>query len=308
MLSTTIDKYCYLTCRILPPFFPTRHRVVWSHIETVNQIAEILHPCVREGLRFLGCTDNQGYEIHHQGDLPARSGMGSSSSFAVGLVHAVRQLQGKPVSKDQLARLAIQLEQVELKENVGYQDQVAVAHGGFNYIQFSPEGTIQVQPVHCSRQRLESLNERLLLFYLGISRSASDIASQVVANIEKKTQELREMRKLVDVGRSILESGADLDDFGRLLHETWSLKRNLATVVSSDQVDSVYQLARQHGALGGKLLGAGGTGFMVFYVPHERQAEVKTALGQWLNVPFQFESEGSTLLQLHTPGLAARHG
>ena len=297
VLSATIDKYCYLTCRLLPPFFPTRHRVVWSHIETVNQISEILHPCVREGLRFLGCDDSQGYEIHHQGDLPARSGMGSSSSFAVGLIHAVRQLQGQSTSKEELARLAIHLEQVVLNENVGYQDQVAVAHGGLNHIQFKKSGQFEVVPINCSPQRSSALNSRLLLFYLGISRSASEIASQLVSNIESKAQELRELRELVEVGRNILEAGSDLDDFGRLLHESWLLKRSLASVISSEHVDAVYHQARQHGALGGKLLGAGGTGFMVFYVPPERQKDVARALGQLLHVPFRFEREGSIILQ-----------
>jgi D-glycero-alpha-D-manno-heptose-7-phosphate kinase len=296
VLSTTIDKYCYISCRELPPFFPTRHKIVWSHIETVNQIREILHPCVREGLRFLGFDDSRGLEIHHQGDLPARSGMGSSSSFAVGLIHSLRSLHKLPCGKELLAQMAIQLEQKELKENGGYQDQVAVAHGGLNLLKFLPGGEIEVKAVEISSERIKALQSRLLLYYLGFSRQSSDIASQVMATIPQRKIELRKMRGLVDVGLGILESSQDLDDFGRLLHETWQLKRQLANSVTNAVVDEVYQTALSNGALGGKLLGAGGTGFMLFYVPDDHQAKVKQALSKLLNVPFAFESNGSTII------------
>lgn len=294
VLSTTIDKYCYLSCRKLPPFFNIRHRVVWSHIETVNTCRDILHPAVREMFGFLGWDDERGLEIHHQGDLPARTGVGSSSSFAVGLIHAIKALQGLQVTKSELASLAIEFEQRVLKENVGSQDQVAAAHGGLNYIEFGSE--IRVQPVALNQQRSAQLNSRLMLFYLGMARDSSQLAGQLLASLEQKRYELNRLRALAMEGRDMLLGDGSLDEFGLLLHEAWLLKQSLHAGVSSALVNRVYSLARQHGALGGKLLGAGGTGFLLFYVPEERQPEVLDALSPYLHVPFQFEGEGSVLL------------
>jgi len=296
VLSTTIDKYCYISCRFLPPFFNIKHRIVWSHIETVSTLSEILHPAVREGLRHLGFNDAVGLEIHHQGDLPARSGMGSSSSFAVGLFKALTALQGQMISKHELALKAIELEQTVLKENVGSQDQMAAAYGGLNVINFFKSGEIKVEPVTIPAERVSDLQSRLLLVYTGTSRLASDVAGDIIANLHGKVQRLREMRKMVDQAISILNGPGSLDDFGRLLHEGWVLKRELSAEVTTTTVDHVYQTALEHGALGGKLLGAGGSGFMVFYVPPERQAGVVKALSGYLHVPFQFETEGSTLM------------
>jgi D-glycero-alpha-D-manno-heptose-7-phosphate kinase len=299
VLSTTIDKYCYISCRFLPPFFNIKHRIVWSHIETVSTISEILHPAVREGLRYLGFNDAVGLEIHHQGDLPARSGMGSSSAFAVGLFKALIALQGQMISKQELVLKAIELEQTVLKENVGSQDQVATAYGGLNVIHFLQSGEIKVEPVTIPAERAErivELQSRLLLVYTGTSRLASEVAGDIIANLRSKGQRLREMRKMVDQAVSILNGSGSLDDFGRLLHESWMLKRELSAGVTTATVDHVYQTALEHGALGGKLLGAGGSGFMVFYVPPERQAGVIKALAGYLHVPFQFETEGSTLM------------
>jgi D-glycero-alpha-D-manno-heptose-7-phosphate kinase len=295
VLSTTIDKYCYVSCRLLPPFFNLRHRIVWSHIETVSTIDEILHPAVREGLHALGFDDATGLEIHHQGDLPARAGMGSSSTFIVGLIKALTALRGRMLSKGELARQAIALEQQRLKEHVGCQDAVAAAHGGLNLIHFSRTDDIRVTPVTIAPSRVAELQGRLLLFYLGSSRLASVIAGDVVANLQARRDTLRRMRAMVDEALGILSGGGDLDDFGRLLGESWRLKRELSRAVSTDAVDRVYQRAIDLGALGGKLLGAGGTGFMLFYVPEERQRDVIESLS-CIHVPFAFESEGSSII------------
>lgn len=296
VLSTTIDKYCYVSCRYLPPFFNIRHRIVWSHIEAVSTIAEILHPAVRAGLRYLGFNDSIGLEIHHQGDLPARAGMGSSSSFVVGLIKALMALRGQMASKHELALKAIELERNELREQVGSQDQVAAAYGGLNVIHFLKSGDIRVEPVTIPASRLTELQSRLLLFYTGASRFASAVAAEVVSNLQHKREHLREIRSMVDRAVTVLNNGGSLDEFGRMLDEAWKLKRELSTAVSNTMVDEIYQTAIDHGALGGKLLGAGGTGFMVFYVPLERQPQVRQALSTCLHVPFKFENEGSTLI------------
>ena len=296
VLSTTIDKYCYISCRVLPPFFNIKHRIVWSHIETVATVSEILHPAVREGLRFLGFDDSVGLEIHHQGDLPARAGMGSSSSFAVGLIKALTALQGHIIGKHELALKAIELEQSVLRENVGSQDQVAAAYGGLNLIRFLRKGDIQVEPVTIPPQRVAALESRLMLFYLGTSRTASDIAAQIIANMDNKQAELRQLTGLVEQAVAILNSSTSLDDFGALLHEAWLLKRDLSHGISNSTVDYCYETAMSLGALGGKLLGAGGTGFMMFYVPPEKQPALMQSFSGFLHVPFKFESEGSTLI------------
>lgn len=296
VLSTTIDKYCYISCRFLPPFFNIKHRVVWSHIETVSTISEILHPAVREGLRFLDFDDSVGLEIHHQGDLPARTGIGSSSSFTVGLIKALTALRGQLVGKHDLALKAIELEQNILKENVGSQDQVAAAYGGFNVIHLFQNGDIRVEPVTIPVSRISELESRLLLFYTGTSRVASEIAANIIANFQNRQAVLHQMRCMVDQALSILNSHENLDSFGKLLHENWMLKRELSSEVTTPLIDDIYKTAIENGALGGKLLGAGNTGFIVFYVPPEKQASVKQALSAYLHVPFKFENEGSTLI------------
>ena len=296
MLSTTIDKYCYISARLLPPFFSERHRIVWSHIETVASISEILHPAVREGLRFLGFTNAEGVEIHHQGDLPARSGIGSSSTFTVGLIRALTGLRGENLSKHQLALLALELEQNILNENVGSQDQIAAAYGGLNIVQFSTDGLFQVEPVALKRERIADLENHLCLLYTGSSRMGGEIAASVIAGIRDKTDELRRMRRLVDQAHGVLTGGDSLTAFGELLHETWLLKRSLADLVSNSEVDEIYQTARDNGALGGKLLGAGAKGFMLFFVPPEKQVALRKALNRFVFVPFGFEWEGSTTI------------
>jgi D-glycero-alpha-D-manno-heptose-7-phosphate kinase len=295
VLSTTIDKYCYITCRLFPPFFDQKYRVVWSHIENVSSVSEILHPAVREGLKFLGMEQHPGIEIHHQGDLPARAGMGSSSSFAVGLIKVLTVLQDKKLNKHEIALKAIELEQSILKEHVGDQDQVAAAYGGFNQIHFHKNGGIHVDPVEIDPAKKSALEDRLMLFYTGTNRIASKIAGQVILNLHRKKTTLKKMHQKVEEALNILQTDKDLDDFGRLLNENWLLKRSISDVVSNERIDRIYKKAIENGALGGKLLGAGSSGFLLFYVPPEKQKNVKTALIDYLYVPFKFENQGSII-------------
>lgn len=296
VLSTSIDKYSYLTCRFLPPFFSVKHRVVWRHVEAVDSISEILHPAVREGLRYLKYDDSQGVEIHYQGDLPARSGTGSSSAFAVGLINSLGLLKGDRFTKDQLALKAIELEQEVLGEVVGSQDQTATAYGGFNVINFAKNGEITVDPMDISLPRVKELESHLVLLYTGAGRMATEVAAKVSANLINKAKVLRQMRAFVDQGVDIMRSKDNIESFGELLHESWMLKRSLADGVTSPQVDHIYETARAHGAIGGKLMGAGGAGFMLLFIPPEKHSEVRQALMHYRWVPFSFDTAGSTII------------
>lgn len=299
VLSTTIDKYCYLNCRFLPPFFEHKSRIVWSEIEKVNDRRKIHHPVIRAVLELLKI--NEGVEIHHHADLPARSGLGSSSSFTNGMLLAAHALMGKMICKREMAEKAIHIEWEMLAENVGVQDQIATAHGGLNKILIQQDGSFTVEPVIAPRSRLTAFHEHLMLFFTGISRNASDIAGEQIASIEKKQAELHAMRKLVDEGERILTGNGDLEDFGRLLHETWQLKRGLSARIAPAFVDDVYKKARAAGAIGGKLLGAGGGGFMLFFVAPERKPAVLDALGELIHVPFAFETGGAQLIHYDAP-------
>lgn len=295
VISTTIDKYCYLACRYFPPFFDIKNRIVWSKIELVNNFDEIEHPTVKEALKFLGLKD--GVEIHHYGDLPARSGIGSSSSFMVGLLHVLHAIQNTPLSRKELALEAFHVEQERAKTNVGCQDHAAAAFGGFNRITFGGSEKINVQPVAVSPEIKELLENRLLMVFVGLARNASEIAAEQIKMTKQKESELRNMLCLVDKAEQILKGSPDkLDDFGRLLHETWVLKKSISKIISNNQIDEIYSQARQAGALGGKLLGAGSGGFMIFYVPPEKQKTVKEALKKLLHVPFKFENSGTTII------------
>jgi D-glycero-alpha-D-manno-heptose-7-phosphate kinase len=296
VLSTTIDKYCYISCRYLPPFFGIKHRIVWSHIETVSSISEILHPAVREGLRYLNYDDSEGLEVHHQGDLPARSGIGSSSAFSVGLINALSALRDQRLEKHELALKAIELEQEVIGESVGSQDQVAVAYGGLNQILFSRSGQIEVDPIRLSEQRLRDLEQHLMLLYPGTSRISSDVALELIENIDRNSASLVRMRKMVDEGVKVLLGAGNLSEFGELLHESWMFKRALTASVSTPEIDRIYETARAHGATGGKLLGAGAGGFMLLFARPDRQAEIRQSLDQYLFVPFRTESSGSTII------------
>ncbi len=294
VLATTIDKYCYITCRYLPPFFEQRYCIIYSKMEYSQTIDEIAHPAVREILRYVNME--RGVEIHHDGDLPARSGMGSSSSFTVGLLHALYALKGHMANKHQLAMEGIHVEQDLLKETVGSQDQALAAYGGFNHITFLPNGEISVRPITLTQQRMQELNSHLMLFYSGIKRTASNIAETYVNGLDDKRRQLRFMKDLVDESISILNSDHDISAFGELLHEAWEVKRSLGNQVSNSYVDDMYREARSGGAIGGKLIGAGGGGFVLLFVPPERQQAVKERLSKLISVPFKFEFSGSQII------------
>ena len=294
VLASTINKYCYLTCRYLPPFFENRFRIVYSRIELTQNADEIDHPAVRGVLKHLGVS--RGLEIHHDGDLPARSGLGSSSAFTVGLLHAILALQGNMRSKSELAKESIHIEQNVLKETVGSQDQVCAAYGGFNHINFHPSGEVTVQPITLSHDRLKELRSHLMLFFTGIKRTAADVAASYVNRISEKTSQLKVMRELLEDSLKVLSSGQDLGSFGELLHRSWEVKRSLSEWVSNSQVDRYYQSAREAGAIGGKLLGAGGGGFLLLFVPPDRQCGVREQLDNLLSVPFEFEFSGSQII------------
>ncbi len=294
VIGTTIDKYCYITCRCLPPFFEHKYRIVYSQAELVRNIDEINHPSAREVLRFVDI--NEGLEIHHDGDLPARTGLGSSSAFTVGLLHALYALKGTMPSKMQLAKDAIHIEQDVIKENVGCQDQAFAAYGGLNRFDFNGDCDIQIKPITISQPRLTALQNHLMLFFTGISRTASDIAGEQIKQTPNKEKELSEMMGLVDEAIKILTNERDLDDFGKLLHENWQLKRSLTDKISNPFTDFLYETAIKAGASGGKLLGAGGGGFIVFFVKPELQPQVSQSLHGVLHVPFRFEGAGSQII------------
>ncbi|MCP4351331.1 MAG: kinase [Desulfobacterales bacterium] len=295
VLASTINRYCYISLRYLPPFFKYKHRIAWSKTELVNAIDQIVHPSVRECIRYM--DTNVGLEIHHDGDLPARSGLGSSSAFTVGLLHALFAFTGKMVSKNDLAESAIYVEQEMIKENVGSQDQTMAAFGGLNLVRFnSGNGQhIQSTPLCICPGRIEEFQNHLMLFFTGFVRNASDIAGDQIRQTPKKKRELSEMGAMVSEATKILSQGNDLDDFGKLLHENWLLKRSLTDKISSSAIDAMYETALRAGALGGKILGAGGGGFILFFVKPEHQPKVKSSLGL-LQVPFRFEFNGSQVI------------
>ena len=300
VLATSINKYCYISCRYLPPFFEHKHRIVYSRIENVREISEIQHPAVRSVLDVLQC--NKGLEIHHDGDLPARSGLGSSSSFTVGLINALTALTGKHISSEELARKAIHVEQNVIKENVGSQDQVLAAYGGFNKIEFLENGEFRVSPIILDAGRVAQLESRLMLFFTGVSRDASEIAKSQIDNFKSHLNEMKAMRNMVDEAVAMLHSGnGALSDFGRLLHDSWLRKRSLSDRISSQAIDDMYESARKAGATGGKLLGAGGGGFLLLFVEPEAQIAVRRQLRHLVQVPFRFEISGSRIV-LYQPG------
>jgi D-glycero-alpha-D-manno-heptose-7-phosphate kinase len=294
VLATTIDKYCYITCRHLPPFFEHKYCVIYSKMEYCRALDEIGHPAVREVLRFL--QYDRGVEIHHDGDLPARGGMGSSSAFTVGLLHALYALKGIMPSKKKLASESIHIEQEILKETVGSQDQALAAYGGLSHITFLPNGEISVVPVTISPERMNELNSHLMLFYTGIKRTASDVAQSYVNGIESKKRQLRLQKDLVDEGIAILASGQDINGFGELLYEAWQAKRSLSALVSNTEVDDLFETALAAGAVGGKLTGAGGGGFLLLFVPPSKQKALREKLRKLIHVPFRFEFTGSQII------------
>lgn len=294
VLATTIDKYCYITCRYLPPFFEHRSRIIYSKMEHVREsIDEIDHPSVREVLRFLKI--NEGVEIHHDGDLPARTGLGSSSSFTVGLLNSLYALKGQMVSKERLAHEAIHVEQDMIKENVGCQDQTQAAYGGLNLIEFGGTNHLRVQPLPLLGEKLNTLQDHMMLFFTGFSRHASAIAKTQIENIPQKKAQLTRMHEMVREAVEVL-NGNDLLKFGRLLDESWKLKRTLSDKISSPEIDALYATAIKAGAVGGKLLGAGGGGFVLIFAEPSRKDKIRQALKGFLEVPFKFENSGSQII------------
>ncbi len=302
VLATTIDKYCYITCRRLPPFFEHKHRIVYSRIENVKNNDEIQHPSVRAVLNWMKVID--GVEIHHDGDLPARSGLGSSSSFTVGLLHALQGLSGKIACKQGLARDAIDIEQKIIGENVGSQDQISAAFGGFNRIEFHRNDSFDVSPVIVLKHRREELRNHLMLCFTGFSRISSEVAKSKIDNIKIRGTELNIMQAMVDEALSILRSpNESIIHFGKLLAESWKLKRSLSDKVSSPEIDSIYGAAIEAGAIGGKILGAGGGGFLLIFAKPERHAAIRRRLNKLVHVPFEFEDYGSRVVLYQPNGL-----
>ena len=283
VLSTTIDKYSYITCRYLPPFFEHKHRIVYSQIENVKQINEIEHPAVRAVLNWANVTN--GLEMHYDGDLPARSGLGSSSTFTVGLIHALSALSGIMISKHDLATNAIHIEQNILKENVGSQDQISASYGGFNKITFKKDDSFIVEPVTISLSRRHELSSHLMLFFTGFSRIADKVAKSKIENFDIKKQQIKLMGEMVNESMEILMNENTLiDEFGKLLHDSWLIKRDLSNMVTSNEIDAIYQSALSAGAIGGKLLGAGGGGFMLIFAKPERHAAIRDRLKNFIHV------------------------
>jgi D-glycero-alpha-D-manno-heptose-7-phosphate kinase len=302
VLATTINKYCYITCRRLPQFFEHKHRIVYSQIENVKHNDEIQHPAVRAVLNWANVTD--GLEIHHDGDLPARSGLGSSSSFTVGLLHALQGLSGQMAYKERLAQDAIHIEQNIIGENVGSQDQVSAAFGGFNRIEFHRNDSFDVSPVILPRPRREELRDHLMLFFTGFSRIASEVAKSKIANLKSRERELMLMRAMVDEALSILQNtNESIYSFGKLLDESWQHKRSLSDRVSTPEIDSLYEAAMDAGAIGGKILGAGGGGFLLLFAKPEQHAAIRDRLNKLIHVPFDFEDSGSCVVLYQPNGL-----
>ncbi len=300
VLSTTIDKYCYVHCRKLPPFFDFKHKIVFfSKHEAFNEIGEIQHPAVREVYRFMDVKE--GLMMQHDGDLPSHSGLGSSSAFTVGLLNALYAVQGKMITKKRLAFDAIHVEQDMIKEAVGSQDQIAAAFGGLNKIVFSANN-IEVNPVTIATEKIVHLQNHLMLFFTGFARFAVEIENDKLQQLGTKRSELTAMHQMVDSAIDILNNSSNgYDDFGKLLHETWLLKKSLSSKVSTSQIDDIYQKGLAAGALGGKVLGAGGGGFILFFIEPEKQDRLKSALSPLLHVPFRFDTLGSQVIYYAVP-------
>jgi len=294
-LSTTINKYAYITLRELPPFFDYKHRIQYYLKEEANSLEEIKHPVVREAAKLLGIK--KGIEMVHNADLPARSGLGSSSTFTVGFLQALYTFKNQMVTKRELALNAINLEQNIIGEAVGSQDQTIVAFGGLNLIEFNKSKTFQVQEVIISEDRLQSLQENLLLCFTGFARTAESIAKSQIKVTPYKEKELSMMMEIVKEAKDIIfNNKISLDEFGKLLNEQWFLKKNLTKHISNKDIDDIYNTAIKAGAIGGKLLGAGGGGFMLFYAKKENHLKIKEALKKKLFVPFRFEKTGSQII------------
>lgn len=297
VLSTTFDKYCYVNVRHLPRFFDYSTELSYSRTERVTSVEEIQHPAIRNAMKML---DMHEIRLTYEADLPARSGLGTSSSFAVGMLNAFYALKGKYADKKRLADEAIYLERVLCNEAGGWQDQIAAAYGGFNRINFNGDG-YEVLPVIISPERKKELNENLMMFFTGFTRFSSDVQKANAGTRKDKNVQLKEMYSLVDEAEKVLtDKDIPLNEFGRLLDHTWKLKRQTGSAVSTDSIDGLYAKGIEAGALGGKLLGAGGGGFLVFYVEKDKQEYVRKAMEDLLYIPFEFEDGGTRVIH-YTP-------
>ena len=294
VLSTTFDKYCYVNVRHLPRFFDYSTELSYAKIERVTDVNDIQHPAIREAMKML---DMHEIRLTYEADLPARSGLGTSSSFAVGMINAFYALKGKYADKKKLANEAIYLERVLCNEAGGWQDQIAASFGGFNRINFNTDGTYDVLPVIISPERKQHLNNNLMMFFTGFTRFSSDVQKANASNKADKVNQLKEMLALVDEAEKVLvDKQSGLDEFGRLLDHTWRIKRKTGNTVSTNSIDELYDKGLKAGALGGKLLGAGGGGFLVFYVEPDKQEKVKKAMEDLLYIPFEFEDGGTRVI------------
>ncbi len=293
VISTTFDKYCYVNVRHLPELFEYKSYLAYAQIEKVNSVEEIKHPAIRNAMKWLKL---ERIAMNYDADLPAKTGLGTSSAFSVGLLNALYTMQGISKSKRELADDAIHLERVLCDEDGGIQDQIAASFGGFNRIDFSRDG-YTVRPIDFSEKRKNELNDNLMLFFTGLSRYSFQIQKTTKMMLGKRTSELLKIRDMVDTAEKILIDGnRSLDDFGMLLNETWQLKKSISNEISTNIIDSVYEKAMCAGALGGKLLGAGGGGCLLFYVPKENQDNVRLALSDMHEVKFRFENEGTKII------------
>ncbi len=293
VLSTTIDKHIYITCRFSPQYFKQKYRIVWRKIENVKNVNDINHKAVRELLKYLKIR--HGLEIHYHGDLPARSGMGSSSSFTVGLMQALCKIKKIKLNKLKLAKKSIFFEQEIMRETVGSQDQTSASYGGFNKIIFSKNNNILVKKIPITKN-VTKLNNNLVLIYTGISRTAEKIANQYANKLSShKKKNIYNIMSYVSQGEKILKSG-DIDDFGRLLHDSWLEKKALSNMISNSKINEIYNLAVKNGALGGKLLGAGGGGFLLMYMNKEKRKFFFKKYKKLTSIPFNFSNTGSKII------------
>ena len=299
MLNSTINKYCYVTCRYLPPYFDMKYLIRYSKREEVKKLNDIIHPSVRECLKFLNIEE--GIEMVHTSDVPARTGIGSSSSFTICLLQSLYSLKGQIVTKRQLALDAINVEQNLIKENVGSQDQVAASFGGFNKIEFGGSQEFYVSPITIKQEKLDFFQDHLMLFFTGLQRNASDIAAVQIDNTPKKKIELKAMMEMVDRAIEILNGDiSNIKNFGKLLHESWLLKKSLTKIISNSTIDMIYEAALSAGGIGGKLLGAGGGGFFLIFASPENHPRIKEKLQNLLFVPFRFETLGTQVVLYST--------
>ena len=295
VISTTINKYSYITVRYLPKFFDYRYRIRYYKTEEVNAISEILHPSVRECAKFIGIEE--GFEMAHNSDLPAGSGLGSSSTFTVGMLHSLYALKSYMPTKRELATNALHVEQDLIGEAVGSQDQIAASWGGFNKISFGSDRKFEVDPIILSMDRIKQLQDNLLLCFTGYARSAPEIAKIQISETPSKNRELRDMQSLTkDAFELLKNSSADIDEFGQLLNTQWKIKKSLSDKITNSKLDEIYNTGIKNGAIGGKILGAGGGGFMLFYANKERHRQIIDSLSSKLFVPFRFDNSGSKII------------